>query len=424
MKKIIAASAGLLLAGSMVSAASAAVTFTGDARERLTLQRDYDFNDKTNDFNAGRVRLVVNADTKGGATASVRMRFADGVYDGTNQTGKAGDGSGTDYYTDWAYLGIPIGPVTINAGLMPEIDADMMFFRYDKRFDRIAATYKAAKTSVTFEYSKQKEYTDPTTAASTSVAYDPATDTVLVGYKAAHIGTDTTDDNDINEYGVMLKQGFAADWSVTAVGLYLEDQVPETAKDIDNSGFLGFVNAHGSAGPVKVGVDFAWKDKNVQGTEDAGWGATLNGKMSFGPADVTLIVGQTKDGYTADFNYGFLMIGGAMGGASSDIPVVGSPIQLNGPTQQGAIGYYGDTFFAGVIGDYKISNMIKLVGIVAYADIKDYAKLTEVSGLVRFDVTDGAYIDLGAGCLIPSMDADNAPDETAVGAFTELGVKF
>ena len=84
MKKIIAASAGLLLAGSMVSAASAAVTFTGDARERLTLQRDYDFNDKTNDFNAGRVRLVVNADTKGGATASVRMRFADGVYDGTN----------------------------------------------------------------------------------------------------------------------------------------------------------------------------------------------------------------------------------------------------------------------------------------------------------------------------------------------------
>ena len=66
---------------------------------------------------------------------------------------------------------------------------------------------------------------------------------------------------------------------------------------------------------------------------------------------------------------------------------------------QVAIGYYGDTFFAGVIGDYKVSNMVKLVGIVAYADIKDYAKLTEISGLVRFDVTDGAYIDLGAGCV-------------------------
>ena len=150
----------------------------------------------------------------------------------------------------------------------------------------------------------------------------------LTGYTATHVGTDFTDDNDINEYGVILKQGFAADWSVTAIGLYQEDQVPETATNIDNSGFLGFVNAHGSAGPVKVGVDFAYVDKNVQGTEDSGWGGTINGKMSFGPADVTLIVGQTKDGYMADSNYGFLMIGGAMAGASPDIPVVGSPIQL------------------------------------------------------------------------------------------------
>jgi hypothetical protein len=419
MKKIIAASAGLLLAGSMVSAASAAVTFTGDARERLTLQRDFDFNDKTNDFNAGRGRLVMNADTKGGATASVRMRFADGVYDGTEQTGKNGDGKGTNYYTDWAYIGIPIGPVTINAGLMPELDADAMFFRYDKRFDRVAATYKMAKTSVAVEYSKVKEYTDPTTTTFTTVYPAGGVTGPLTGSAVTHTGTDFTDDKDINEYGVILKQGFAADWMVTAIGLYQEDQVPETATNIDNSGFLGFVNAHGSAGPVKVGADFAYVSKDVQGTADNGWGGTINGKMSFGPADVTLIVGQTKDGYLADSNYGFLMIGGAMGGASPDMPVVGSPIQL-----VDRVGRGGDTFFTGLIGDYKVSNMIKLMGIVAYADIKDYAKLTEISGLVRFDVVDGAYIDLGAGCVIPNMDADNANDETAVGAFTELGIKF
>jgi hypothetical protein len=42
----------------------------------------------------------------------------------------------------------------------------------------------------------------------------------------------------------------------------------------------------------------------------------------------------------------------------------------------------------------------------------------------RFDVVDGAYIDLGAGCVLPNSDASNAQDNTAVGAFTELGIKF
>jgi hypothetical protein len=425
MKKIIAATAGLLLVGS-VSAASAAVTFTGDARERLILERDYNFVDQTNDFNTGRVRLVMNADTKGGATASVRMRFADGVYDGTNQTGKAGDGKGTDYYTDWAYLGIPIGPVTINAGLMPEADPQAMFFRYDKRFDRLAATYKAAKTSVTLEYSKDKEYTDPDTTTATTVYPAGGVTGPLEGSLVTHKGTDLTKDKDMNEYGVIVKQGFAADWSVMAIGLYKEDQVPKTSANPDNSGFMGFVNANGSAGPVKLGADFAWVDKKILARDKSGWGGALNARMEFGPAAATVIVGQTKDGYTADANYGFLMIGGAMGGANPDLPVVGSPIQVGGSAAPaGAIGYNGDTFFSGVIGDYKISNTVKLVGIVAYADVKDYAKLLEVSGLVRFDVTDGAYIDLGAGWLHPSsVKFTSADTENALGAFTELGIAF
>ena len=44
MKKIIAASAGLLLVGSMVSAAHADVTFTGDARERFLMEGNYQTN--------------------------------------------------------------------------------------------------------------------------------------------------------------------------------------------------------------------------------------------------------------------------------------------------------------------------------------------------------------------------------------------
>ena len=54
MKKIIAATAGLMLVGGMVTAASAEVTFTGDARERLVMQEKYGTNKTQEDYGYGK----------------------------------------------------------------------------------------------------------------------------------------------------------------------------------------------------------------------------------------------------------------------------------------------------------------------------------------------------------------------------------
>jgi hypothetical protein len=444
MKKIIAASAALLLVGSAV-VASAEVTFTGDARERLIMQRDYNFGngvngrESMNDRNTGRVRVVVNAVTKGGAYANMRLRFSDGTYDGTLATlGTGGNTPTSNYYTDWAYIGIPIGPVTINAGLMP--DTASLWFRYDKRFDRLAATWANKMTSVTAQFDKMSEQQ----------------------LHAAN-GDPTFGDMDWNEWGLVLKQKFAADWGLVAYGVYSDNQTVGRLADgnghvNDGSGFAGTARVEGPAGPVKLMAELSYVQQDLMGFQvngqdvpggtnaknalgqgvlqkdgsikyENGYGGILHAKMNFGPADGTFIIGFTKGGFEADYNYGFLMMGGGMAGADPAIPNVGSPITAISRIGQsiGRSGASSDTFFLGAIGDYQINKMIKLVGIVAYADASDYNAL-EISGLVRFDVTDGAYINLGAGMLAPSISKTyygaGIQDDTAYGAFTELGIKF
>ena len=96
MKKVIAAAAGLMLVGTMVSSASAAVTFSGDARVRAYYQTDYDFGRETDGVRenekeqswSSRVRVVVRAESKGGAYARARIRMADTTWDGTNNRGQ------------------------------------------------------------------------------------------------------------------------------------------------------------------------------------------------------------------------------------------------------------------------------------------------------------------------------------------------
>ena len=234
----------------------------------------------------------------------------------------------------------------------------------------------------------------------------------------------------------------------------------------DGSGFQGTLKVEGPAGPVKLmgELSFAQKDlatasstwyisdmapryynpghsTGAGSTFDDGYGGIFHAKMSSGPVDGTLAMGFTKNGFVADGNYGFLMIGGAMGGTDPAIPNVGSPITAVG--RVGALpsssAYAADTYFAGLIGDYTVNKTIKLVGILADANVDHYGNLVELSGLVNFAVSDGAYINVGGGMLFRSLDKDqnsltynpvgsatynNTHDDTAYGVFTELGIKF
>ena len=97
MKKVIAVAAGLMLTGALVTTASAAVSFSGDARIRGYLETDYDFGRtvpvvegqlfprvRTNeeDIKANsRYRVKINADAKGGAYVRSRIKIGDGTHD-------------------------------------------------------------------------------------------------------------------------------------------------------------------------------------------------------------------------------------------------------------------------------------------------------------------------------------------------------
>ncbi len=404
MKKFLAVAVGALLVGS-VAIASADVTFTGDARERLLWVNNANFVDSAkHEVDYGRIRVNAEWTSKGGAAAHVRFLFENNA----NWNGTADTHNSNNIIADWAYISIPVGPVTIEAGLIP--DYSSVWFVFDKRFDRIMAVYQTQNkaTTAVVAFDKMAEY-----------------------YDSPEYAAIPTQDKDINDWDVEIIQKISS-WNIMALGIYRDNQqnlVTQIANDTTNlgtgSGFLGTFRAEGPAGPVSLLAEVSYINKKILGASDDGFGGILHAKMSFGAADATLITGFTRKGFQADLNYGTIMMGQAMGGTTgaylTDIGCVGSPISA-----LSAFGAHGDNTFVGAVLGFKVNNMIKLTGIVAYNDIKDYAKLTEVSGLVRFNVVEGGYIDLGAGALIPSSEniavLPNA--KTDYGAFTELGIKF
>ncbi len=167
MKKVIAVAAGLMLTGALVTTASAAVSFSGDARIRGYYETDYDFGrtvpvvegqlvprTRTNeeDIKANsRYRVKINADAAGGAYVRSRIKIGDGTH-GAVPTSK------TTVTTDYMYVGVPMGPVTIEGGRMP---ANLTtWFLWDRRYDMIIGKWANDMTGVQFWYHKVVESGD------------------------------------------------------------------------------------------------------------------------------------------------------------------------------------------------------------------------------------------------------------------------
>ena len=201
MKKVIAAAAGLLLTGALVTTASAAVSFSGDARYRGYYEKDYDLGVLTPDPVTGipsrtfekqfdqnsRFRVKVDADAAGGAYVRSRIRIGNGRH------GVPG-GSKTDVSTDYMEVGVPIGPVTIEGGRMR---ANLTkFFLWDARNDQIIAKWSNDMTGLQFWYQKVLE------------------------------SQNNIDDNDIVGYYGLWTQKFAGDWNMVVAGAYFDDQTP------------------------------------------------------------------------------------------------------------------------------------------------------------------------------------------------------
>ena len=397
MKKLIVAAAGLMLVGAMVSNASAeaGVSFKGDARARGLYRSDYNFVDSDTSQWQSRVRLIFQGESKGGAYANARVRFADSTWDGSQKTRALGEGS--NIYTDWAYVGTPMGPLAIEAGLLPWNLT--RWSDWDSRVDGLNVKYVNDMTTVMAFYHKLDEFDE------TDILTVPVfnTDGSLAGTVTTN--NDIVEDDDMDRYGVYVNQKFDGGWAVAgAVHMQADDQGAG-----DRDGVTVLAEVTGAINNVAVLADAHWQEADVALTPDDPWGLYGQAVVPVGAVNLLAGVGTTQDGFVVDGDFQQLIM------LSNDSSIA---------TGYG-IGAFGDTTFGVLSPSMKVSEQLTLTGVVAYADIDGAGKYAEadsaleISGRAAYAVTDGATLSAEAGYL----DVDGL-EEPAIGAGLILVIGF
>lgn len=418
MKKVLVAGAALLIAGSMVSAASAEVNLSGDARARyignVDRVRTYsplpdgtwqeNKSDYQDEFDS-RIRLKIDAKAKGGAFMKARIRLDDyDFWDGQgwsasrdvvahNKTGGV--------WTDYALIGIPMGQTVLSAGRMEA--SFSKFFSWDGRATRVKLDWKSGNFRLI-----------------------PLIDVMDESVNA----TDDWNDNDFMGYGLVGSLKINDDWSVKAYARYHDDQREWVDVDgtlvqrtSDRSGFLGSIDANGKAAMVGLHGGIAYKEADVQGSVDDGWGWYLEGSLDMGAFTPAIKIGGTYDGYQTDPDYGFIMIG-------ADEPI--TVIQTIG-------GWNSDSIFAALTANYAMSDQFKFAGNLVYYDIdlnetestpdvRGLADAWEISGSATYVISEGADIAYKLGYLSPSYDGRinsvGISDDGYFGHYLRMQIKF
>jgi hypothetical protein len=385
MKKVIAAAAGLMLVGTMVGSASAAVSFSGDARVRALYQQDYDLGATTTDEDGvttrdreqdnkvtSRVRLQARGEAPGGAYVVGRIGIGDGTWDGGNS------GPNQVVVKDKAYIGVPMGMTLLEAGRTPTQGLESTaFFEHDITRDG-ARLFIMPNDMFKFE-----------------LAY-------YISYEAA-VNGDLVDDNDESQFAAWFDAKFAGDWGTRLGVIYNDDQVLNDGRDDD--GAYGGIEFMGPAGPVAVSGAVAFDDR---GEGDTGWGAFLSGGMAFGATSVALEGGFTQDGFVTDGDYGFIMLGGGQSMSPSSL----------------ILGTQGDTWWIGVPVSFAVSEMLTLQGNLVYADFDANGDGFEISGSAIYAISDGCSVDLDVGYFAWSAPDGVQNEQDPFGAGLTFNVSF
>jgi len=424
MKKVLVAGAALLIAGSMVSAASAEVNLSGDARVRYVGKSDYkaiytpngdgtfseNLSGYQDSFNS-RIRVKFDAKANGGAFMKARLRFDDFTWDGQ---GWGAWSEGKNVWADYAYIGVPMGDVVFTGGRMP---ADYSkFFSYDNRPTRVKLDWKV----------------DNVRLIGLIDVIDENSNIV-----------DDWDDNDFMGYGLVGSVKINDDWFVKGYARYVDDQreydvasidieIPDPNSEMggatisyplvaaghkDRSGFLGSIHAEGKIAMVGLEGEIAYKEADVQGTQDDGWGWYLDASMDMGAFQPSLMIGGTYDGYLADDDFGFIMVGAA------------EPITAI--TQVGNKG--GDSYFVALVTRYTLSDQFKLAGNLAYFDYDvdaadRIAQAFEISASATYTISEGADLTYKLGYLAPDYDGQvnalGVSDDGMFGQYLRMAIKF
>lgn len=407
MNKLVVAASGLMLVSAMVSNASAepGVSFTGNTRLRALYQDNYYFGELTdaagNKLDSdtsqwrSRVRLIVNGESKGGAYANARLRFADSTWDGTQKTLAKGEGS--NLYCDWAYVGTPMGPLTVEAGLLPWNVTQ--WSQWDQRVDGLNIKYVNDLTTVMTFYQKMDEFDE--------------TDNAPVYFNGKQVGTmDLVDDNDMDRYGVYVNQKFDGGWGVVGSVMYQNDEQETGNRD----GVIAIAEVTGAIGDVSLLADGHWQDADVDPVQyrysngDDPYGAYLQAVVPVSAVNLLVGVGTTQNGFVVDGDFAkFIMMAPSAG-------YIATPY---------AIGTFGDTNFVVLSPSMKVTEQLTLTGVAGYLDIDPNAAYAdadsafELSGSAAYAVTDGATLVAQAGYL----DV-NGLEEPAIGAGLTLLIAF
>ena len=384
MKKVIAAAAAFAMVAGIASVASAAVDLSGSARARFVYTDDGTTDETHWD---SRVRVVFSAKSKGGAFAKARLRMIDTGWDGQDNYSSA-NGGANNVWVDYAYLGAPLGNGwSMQAGNMPTNFS--RWFTFDGRADRFALINKKKGQVFAFTYDKHEEVADTVS---------------------------TADDDDVNKIGIKYLKDLTESTKLGLRAVYVQDQ---TTNDL--SGMVGSAYLTGKAGEGNYHVELAYKDADTSASAtDNMIGGYASWQGPLGSMNPEFRLGFTKDGYKADNDFGWVMIGFAE--PITAIDQVGDVQADDGDS--GTKVAASDTVFVSASNTFQLSEKTSLTGNLVYMDIDETTTVTktgalEISAVLAYQVSEGAVLSLSAGMLNDYSRADEI-----IGAYGKLEISY
>lgn len=380
MKKIIAAAAGLMLVGSVVSA-SAAIEFSGDARARYEFHDNYQGDDANDDQWNNRVRLKIKGTTAGGSWAKFQMTMGNSPW-GSNDIQ---DTAATiKPNVDYAFVGVPMGCVLLNAGRQP-LNLTTTYFN-DAAVDNVRVTYASEGTTLIGLY---------------GVYGDDGIDKV-------------TNSND-ELYSGVWTQAWNDSWATTLGMTYINLQ--QTA-DSDAGGFVGVIAVNGDMGAMDLNFELGYQEEGLAAT-DAKYKATnvedaIGAYLAVGydiseEFKLTGVAAYAQEGFVFDAPVGFMMLGGD------------SQLTIN----DHALSAYGDDdlYLIGLKGAYQATADLGFSFNLGYVDFGTEDDAFEVSAQAAYAINDGTMIYGRTGYVSQDNMSGGAEDD-AFGFGVSLELSF
>ena len=432
MKKFIAIILGtmfvLALAGSVYAAD---LRLGGNAYVVGVWTNNYDMNDKAKDdqrYWAERVELKADAVLENG----IELRTAYNVVgdlnggsvwgrDDNNYPGKPSTATNSfdtvqGVETEYAYIHVPMGKVTVDAGHMLTSWGDG-FDSFETPADRLKVYYKISDMATIAGYVR-KDWERLSTDYGKGDMNTYEVEAVLKPNDATTAGVAiyfTQDEEDFTQHR------FIADWIGAGDGPY---HMGDTWK-ID-----GFINT--KVGPVAIMSEVVYKsfgkmyDMTVplsSRTESKylnQFGGFILGQADVAPVTVTGAVAWATNGYAADNDFQPTLL---FGTRNNPVGLIDFQSLANDRT----------SFAALAAADFKANDATTLHGLIAYASLGDPADsakaldLVELDATMKYQISKSTAWTLGATVGLPTnvpSDLFGGKDDVIFGAFQKLSVSF